>query len=563
MGNGKTTGMGCTSSIGHARERRLAHWLVAFVLLWACVPPLAAQDWTYRIRPGDTLWDLSGEYLKPGIPWQKLQSHNQISNPYQLPPGSTIRFPLAWLYTQPAKARVLAVQGQATVSSATSDSPAAVTQDMQLGIGTLLRTGKDSSLSLEFADGSRLLLQADSELRLDHMSRYGKSGMVDTRLRLQRGRISNTIKPTAGASPAFIVDTPNASSAVRGTKFRMDAGTDNTKTEVVDGNVAVNAGNHTTLVRKGYGTRVAAGQTAPIRAVLLLPPPDLSGMPPRINGARARLQWPAVEGSRRYRVELSSSEQFETLLADIESTEADTTLPVLADGHYFLRVRAIDAQGLEGHDASASFAVEVLPEPPFAIAPAHDSIVRDPEPEFRWAAAADAAAYRLEFADNPAFERATAMRVDAGTNTTRAAQSFAPGQYYWRIASDAANGRQGPFSDPLAFTLRPLVEAGEIGHETSDTREVTFRWRAGAPGQSYRFQLSRTRDFARLRVDQRVDEPQITLPRLPAGTWYLRAQAIDSDGHEAPFPPAQSVQVPCRTCQALVGAGALLILLAL
>ncbi len=555
--------MGCTASTSHARDRRLTHWLVAIALLWAGMSQAAAQDWTYRIRPGDTLWDLSGEYLKPGIPWQKLQSHNRISNPYQLPPGSTIRFPLAWLHTQPAKARVLAVHGQATVATGTNANPIGVTQGMQLGIGARLRTGKDSSLSLEFADGSRLLLQADSELQLDQMSRYGKSGMVDTRLRLQRGRISNTVKPTPGASPGFIVDTPNASSAVRGTKFRMDAGADDTKTEVVDGKVAVNAGNHTTLVRKGYGTRVAAGQTAPIRAVLLLPAPDLSGMPPKINGARARLQWPAVDGSQRYRVELSSSEQFETLLADIESTEAGTTLPVLADGYYFLRVRAIDAQGLEGHDASASFAVEVLPEPPFAIAPAHDGIVRDPQPEFRWAEATDASAYRLELADNPAFERATAMGMDAGTNTTHMTQSLAPGRYYWRIASDAANGRQGPFSDAIAFTLRPLVEAGEIGHETSDTREVTFRWRAGAPGQSYRFQLSRTQDFARLRVDQRVDEPQITLPKLPAGTWYLRAQSIDSDGHEAPFPPAQRVQVPCRACQALVGAGALLILLAL
>ena len=48
MGNGKTTGMGCTSSIGQARDRRLTHWLVAFVLLWACVSQAAAQDWTYQ-----------------------------------------------------------------------------------------------------------------------------------------------------------------------------------------------------------------------------------------------------------------------------------------------------------------------------------------------------------------------------------------------------------------------------------------------------------------------------------------------------------------------------------
>lgn len=563
MGKGKTTGMGRTASISQARERWLTQWFVALVLLWTGASQAAAQDWTYRIRPGDTLWDLSGEYLKPGIPWQKLQSHNQISNPYQLPPGSTLRFPLAWLYTQPAKARVIAVHGQATASTPADGHASAVTQDMQLGIGTLLRTGKDSSLSLEFADGSRLLLQADSELHLDHMSRYGKSGMVDTRLRLQRGRITNTIKPSPGSAPGFIVETPNASSAVRGTKFRMDAATENTKTEVVEGSVAVSAGRNGTLVRKGYGTVVAAGQTAPIRAVHLLPAPDLSTVPAKVNGLRARVQWPPVEGATRYRVEVSGSGQFEILLVDIEAAEASADLPVLADGQYFLRVRAKDAQGLEGHDASAAFVAEALPEPPFAIAPVHGSVVRDAQPEFRWANAADAAGYRLELADNPSFEGATALDTTADRNSLRVTQAMAPGQYYWRIASDAGNGRQGPFSDPLTFTLRPLVEAGEIGLETGDAREVTFRWRSGAPGQTYRFQLSRTPDFARPRVDQHVAQAQITLPRLPAGTWYLRAQAIDSDGHEAPFPPAQSVQVPCRTCQALVGAGALLILLVL
>lgn len=549
--------------MSHATERRPAHWLVAFALLACSVSQAMAQDWTYRIRPGDTLWDLSGEYLKPGIPWQKLQAHNRIGNPYQLPPGSTIKFPLAWLYVQPAKARVVAVQGSATASTGRNDPPSQVAQGMELGIGTVLRTGKDATLSLEFADGSRLLLQGDSELQLDQMSRYGKSGMVDTRLRLQRGRITNTVKPSPGAAPGFIVDTPNASSAVRGTKFRMDSGSERTKTEVVEGNVAVNAGRNGTLVRKGYGTVVAAGQAAPIRAVKLLPPPDLSGLPPTVNGMRAQLRWPALEGAQRYRVEISRTAGFDTLLVDIEVPGASATLPVLEDGTHFLRVRAIDARGLEGHDASAVFQAETLPEPPFTIAPAAGSMVRDPRPELRWASTTGAAGYRLELADNPAFDQAVALRTGADGNALRIDQPLPPGQYYWRIAGDAADGRPGPYSDPVAFTLRPLVEAGEIGHEAGKRREVTFRWRAGAPGQTYRFQLSRTPDFARVRVDERVAEPQVTLPKLPGGTWYLRAQAIDSDGHEAPFPPAQSVQIPCRTCQALVGGGALLILLAL
>lgn len=533
------------------------------LLLLACMAPASAQDWSYRIRPGDTIWDLSGEYLKPGITWHKLQEYNQIANPYQLPPGSTILIPLAWLQLQPAMARVVATNGVATVDLPGQASGTPIAKDMTLGIGAVLHTAKDATLSLEFADGSRLLLLGESELHLDRMSRYGRSGMVDTRLRLQRGRITNTIKPTRGNSPAFIVDTPNATSAVRGTRFRIDAKDTGTRAEVVEGSVAVNAGLKHALVKKGYGTLVAVGQTTAIRVAPLLPAPDVSGLPKKINGAHVSLQWPATPGASKHRLQVSTTEQFDTLVVDVESTQAHATLPLLADGDYFLRLRAVDAQGIEGHDALAHFVTETLPEPPFAIAPQAGSIVRQPQPEFRWASTTDSASYRFQLADNPAFDQPLVSLVRPDATPLRLQEQLAPGQYYWRIAGNDATGRQGPYSDPLPFALQPLADAGQIDKAAGDAREVTFRWRAGEPGQRYRFQLSRTADFSNPRVDQVVEQAQITLPRLRSGTWYLRAQSIASDGYESPFPPAQSVQIPCRACQVLVASGALLILMAL
>jgi hypothetical protein len=127
-------------------------------------------------------------------------------------------------------------------------------------------------------------------------------------------------------------------------------------------------------------------------------------------------------------------------------------------------------------------------------------------------------------------------------------------------------GRTGPFGDPVAFVIRPLTEVTAIdgrAAEAGNTRQVTFRWPAGQPGQRYRFQMSRTADFRELAVDQTVGEAEITLPRLRSGTWYLRAQTIDVDGFEGPFPRPQVVEVPCRLCKIGAGAGALLILLAL
>lgn len=549
-----------TNKSSRFRLTRLA-WPWVVVVLWTCMATASAQDWNYRVRPGDTLWDLSGEYLKPGVAWQKLQQHNHITNPYSLPPGSTLRFPVAWLRAQPAKARVMAVKGKASVESA-GKSPIAVSEGMELGIGSVLRTTQGTSLSLEFADGSRLLLKENSELHLDRMSRYGKTGMVDTYLRLQQGRVTNTVKPTRGDSPSFIVDTPNASSAVRGTRFRVDAGAAGTLAEVTEGTVVVVAGKKQAMVGHGFGTSIPTGKHGSLQVVRLLPAPDLSAFPSKLNGARAQLQWPAIEGANSYRMEVSDTPQFDGLVADIESSSAQATLPVLQDGHYSVRLRGVDANGLQGIDATARLEVESLPEPPYAVAPGIDALVREAQVEFRWSEATDAAGYHFELAGEPSFANLLMSHNASDASPLRLPQPLAPGSYYWRVASNTVDGKRGPSSDPMHFTLQPLQEAGEIGNE-SDDKHVSFRWRAGEAGQKYRFQLSRSPAFEKTHVDQLVDQPQITLPRLRAGTWYLRAQSIGSDGHEGPWPPAQSLQVPCRLCGPLAASAVLLMLLVL
>jgi hypothetical protein len=525
--------------------------------------PASAQEWTYRIRPGDTLWNLAGEHLKPGIRWQQLQQHNRISDPYRLPPGSTVRIPLTWLARQPVKAQVMLVRGEATVALGKAASRK-ITQGMQLGAGALLRTAADASLCLQFADGSRLVLQGGSELRLDRLSRYGRSGMIDTRLRLQRGRISNEVEPVVGPGAGFIVETPSASSAVRGTQFRVEAASSRTLTEVLEGGVAVSANRHPTLIPRGYGSVVEAGQSGAVRAVPLLPAPDLSALAGSGRPFGRDLSWPAVAAAARYRIQASDQRDFGTLLVDLQVDAPQTRLPALPAGEYFLRVRAIDAQGLEGQDAVLPFAIE-NPLPPYAIAPAADAVVRDSRVVLSWTQAPGASAYRYQVASDRGFDQPL---VDAGgiaDTQVKLPKGLPPGSYFWRVASIDAAAKQGSYGDVMAFELRPLSEAGQIGSDPAESRAdvVTFRWQAGPPDQRYRFQMSRTPDFSSLKVDELVSQAEITVPKPGSGTWYLRAQAIGSDGFEGPMPEPQAVKIPCRFCRIGAGAGALIILLTL
>lgn len=538
-------------------------WRWGLLFLLAAAASVQAQEWAYRVRPGDTLWDVAGAHLKPSIPWQRLQDHNRIANPYQLAPGSTLQIPLAWLDRQPARARVVAVRGNATSRSAAGrDAP--VTAGMSLGSGAVLKTSPDASLSLEFADGSRLLLLGDSELLLDRLTRFGRSGMADTRLRLQRGRIGNEVRRLRGPAANFVVDTPSASSAVRGTQFRVEAREGRTHTEVLEGRVAVNARNQRgALLRHGFGAVVVPGQAA-IAAVALLPAPDLSRIAPLTQSARPELAWPQVPGAHGYRVQVGEHRRFDSVRVDMEVETPRVQLPVLDAGHYAIRVRAIGKDGLEGRDTVTALQVDDQPAPPYSIAPAAGSVVRTPDVVLRWTRAPGAVAYDYEIAGAAGFAQPVARARVQDTASIGLPDPLPPGDYAWRIRSIDASGKAGPFGDPLAFTVRPLAEVNAIDTAApTDTREVTFRWQAGQPGQRYRFQMSRTPDFRKTEVDMLVDRAEATLPRLRGGTWYLRAQTIDVDGFEGPLPAPQQIDVPCRWCRIGAGAGALLILLAL
>jgi hypothetical protein len=59
----------------------------------AKAPASAAAPDAYTVKPGDTLWDLSGRYLNNPWYWPKIWSYNPaITNPHWIFPGATLRF---------------------------------------------------------------------------------------------------------------------------------------------------------------------------------------------------------------------------------------------------------------------------------------------------------------------------------------------------------------------------------------------------------------------------------------------------------------------------------------
>ncbi|RPE81306.1 FecR family protein [Vulcaniibacterium tengchongense] len=541
------------------RFRRLSPFL-PFALLAALLlaPAAAAQDWMYRVRPGDNLWDLGLRHLKPGIDWRRLQAHNAVQDPYRLPPGMLLRFPVAWLRVEPVRARVIALRGQVRAQAAAGARPADAVEDLRLGVGGWLETGADASATIEFADGSRLTVDGGSRVEFDRLSVYAATGMVDTRMRLQRGRAANRVTPAQGPASRYIIATPSATTSVRGTRFRVGAGAGDAPdtAEVLEGQVQVADDRRGVLLRPGFGTVV--GRDGAPAALALLPAPALDEAGSRLQTLPLTLRWAPLDGARAYRVEVVRADAPEVQLYSAVTEATELRIDALPGGRHRVLLRGIAGNGLEGRDAERTIAVSDKPLPPLTVRPRAGERVHQPRPRFEWTRSEDASGTLIQIARDPDFDQPL-LESQARRERFRPEQALAPGRYYWRLASRDGEGRTGPFGEALAFEVSDAPPDPGLESEQARAGRVVLRWQAGEPGQRHRVQVARRPDFAAPLFDQVVDRPQVELERPLGGRWYIRVQTVDDDGYAAPYGPVQELRFPCRLCYG-AGAAALLLL---
>ncbi len=446
-----------------AQITALAHsypaWITLCCVALICLmlaPKAQAEDWIYTTRPGDTLWDISKDYLKSANYWQRLQQYNNITNAKQIPPGTRIRAPLEWLKTPPSPAQAVKVSGPASITLV-DGKPTALTEGMMLPAGSIIETGAGASVTLNFSDGSTLLLQEQSQLILDSLSTYRDTGMVDTRMRLQKGRVDTKVIPFKAPGGRYEITTPAAVAAVRGTQFRVSADENKAlmRSEVIRGKVVVEGAGVSQEVNGGFGTVAEAGK-APLPPRKLLSEPNLFDLPEELKQVPVTFSWPALEGAVNYRAQLASDRNFDALLQDTVFSSPQASWPELKDGDYVLRVRAVDELGLEGLNASHSFTLATRLSPPYTTTPP-DGMMQAAgwPPTFKWRIVAGASAYRFQLAKQIEFGSPVIDAIISETEYTPE-HDLAPGRYYWRLASQNSRGDESEFGPGYGFTILPL-----------------------------------------------------------------------------------------------------------
>lgn len=504
-------------------------------------PATAAADepaFAYTSVAGDTLIGLGRRFLVDPAQWPELQRVNRVANPRRIPVGTVLQIPLRLMATEPVPARVLAASGDVR---GPDGQPVAAGQAVPPG-GSL-RTG-DGQATVQLVDGTVLRLRPASQLQVATSQRVPQAGATQSGVQLQQGQVEvKAAKTPPGGRPGFRLTTPQGLLGVRGTEFRVavDGTAELTRGEVLEGRVATEgrAGGPAQLVDAGYGVLVdRAGQVAP--PVKLLPAPDLAGLPALQERPLVRFTVNPLPGAVAWRGQVAADASFETVLADNRATGPELRFADLPDGRYILRVRAEDANGLQGLDAQHPFTLKARPEPPLPNAPSPRAVMPVGKVDFAWTTSAEARSYRLQIAAADDFRQT--LRDERGiTATAWPLEGLPPGVYHWRLASERSATDQGPWGAVNRFELRKLPAPPGPPKIGEDSIRLTWE---GQPGQTYELQFARDAAFATPVLVRQTAETTLEATMPGTGRFFVRLRAKDPDGFQGPYTAAQQFDVP-------------------
>lgn len=514
------------------------------------------RDFRYVVKPGDNPWNLTARYLKNIDYWPRIQTYNNIVAPTTIPPGTVLRIPVAWMRGESLAASVVDLRGDVVAEQGGARTPLA--PGMTVAPGSVIRSGADSSFKLRFPDGSETLVGANAEIQLKGVRKLRAGNAQQVELELRGGEMHNRVETARNAGGRFLIHTPSAVAAVRGTDFRTAATATMTRVETLSGEVGLRNPRGEVRLAAGVGSR-AGLEESPEAAAPLLPAPDLRGLA-RIERLPIEEPIGAVAGASAYRTQVAPLEGFNVLLSDRNTPQpALTARGELPDGRYRIKVRAVDARGIEGMDAEAEIEIDARPEPPFVTAPTPDGVASDERVQFSWAGVPAALHYHFELASDNTFSQIVSRQdniTDAGYTL---ADALPPGTYFWRVAVTTPDEGRGPYSDAHRFrrlAAGPAPESAEV-----DSGKLALRWRATPAATGYRVQIASQADFAQPEHEVDTTEPGIAIEAPAAGQYYVRVRHVEADGATGPWGRAQTIEVPHNYWPALLILSPLLFLL--
>ena len=275
-------------------------------------------------------------------------------------------------------------------------------------------------------------------------------------------------------------------------------------------------------------------------------PPTLLSPPNGTIGVNLTptLRWVEDISAINYRTQISEDSNFAATLIDTTVTDSSqvTVRPGVLQNikTYFWRVRTTNSLGTSNWSNVWNF-VTLLSPPiaPVLFSPQDDTTNVNLTPTLYWLPVQYAQTYRIQLADNPAFNN---MIINIGSLTSTQYPISTALQnntwYYWRV--NATNGAgTSPFSPVWKFktVISPPVAAPTLlsppNGATNQSVTLTLDWNDVFGSQGYRVLVASDSLFISTPVDTIIAPSQFTVPagRLnPTTPYYWKVRAYNIGG---------------------------------
>ena len=498
-------------------------------------------DWYYTYRPSDSMPQVGKRFLNPKYKWPDLVRYNDIEDPASLQPGSIIKIPIAWLKFQPRPAKTLSVDGNVLVKKDQFGQFSLLKANSSIHVGYEVMSRKGTAL-IKLADNSIIRVEPDTHITFNRLSHFGDTGMVDTRIRLKRGGMINTVAPLLKGS-RFEIRTPSAVAAVRGTVFRLRTNTDGTQIEVTEGEVSFGHEHGMQTIQAGEGASVSA-QSALMDKRKLYEAPKRQFASSDIQDLPVTLSWDPVPGAKSYKYELTVKDENGAMVRSKQVNKPAVEINHVTSGNYQLAMRAIDSDGFEGLNDSASVAVELDGDTPAPLFPLADSVINSEDLKFDWELEEEnSSKSKLQVSKNMNFSELVVDQKFTSNSQADMRDKLDPGVYYWRVVGLSDQHIESA-SDARKVSVRGLMKQANILSVNYVKSQVGLFWTAIPEANGYILQISDSPNFLSILREESLQKPSAFLKLNPGKHYYARIKGIPNDLYQSEFGPSKKLFIP-------------------
>ena len=519
--------------------------MIAGILLSLPVKSIA-DNWIYTVKAGDTLWSISQLKLEGAMSWSHLLKLNGITNPKMLKPGVKLTVPMGAVKTFASQAVVVKVSGESNVFIASIGSELSIKTGMLLVSGDQITTGADGAVLLSLTDDSVVVIQENSQVKLNEISTLAEAQGQELKVNIQveRGGIEVRANPHKRNGSRYQIKSPISNTSVRGTTFSLETDAEATTMGVLSGLVDMENSHGKVSVPGEMGTKVTA-DSPPLPPVKLLAAPKLI-LPEVISLLPHKVKIPADAAAVQYEVKISPDGDFiQRELAVLVGSEFNIPATLVA-GMYYLRVKAVDQYGLKGNPTIRTFIVEPPLAKPIVKSPSLNAVKHVGKVIFTWDTVQLAQKYKVEVSENTLFSQPLFAESLISTSTTTINLPTA-GEYFFRLAGLSAAGNRGNWSETQNMTIIEALKAPILSLIHPDKGDPILNWNSESTAASYELELSDSPLFTnplRFNLSKNTWRPR----RPTQADYYVRVRALDNAGGSSPFSKVETLPLPPAVC---------------